>query len=141
LFEEGWRLWTLYRELARPLGISRLATRFINRLTLPDGARLEDYFTAPPDVPDGVPDTFAAFVYRYVLVPADGVTSSVTLATTGNTTASEQAPIVFDIDCYSQEDLPADAEPRMRARFQDLRTMKNRIFFKSMTSSALEAYR
>src|SRR5713226_3799339 len=35
VFAEAWSLWKLYIETAKPLGISRLAVRYINRLPLP----------------------------------------------------------------------------------------------------------
>lgn len=141
LFAEGWRLWETYRARSEPRGVTRLATRFINRLVLPDESRLEDIFTAPPDVPQGVPDTFASFLYRYVLTPTNGITSNVTMATEANAPGQESLSIVFDIDCYVQEDLAPDADEVIRGHFEDLREMKNRIFFRSLTPTALEAYR
>lgn len=140
LFEEGWRLWELYRETAHPLGVNRLATRFINRLNIPNESRLEHFFTAPPNVPDGVPDQLEAFLSRYALAPVDGIRSSVTLASEAKAPGPDVAPIILDIDCYVQEDLAVDADEEMHARFTDLRDMKNRIFFKSLTAHALEAF-
>ena len=36
VFSEAWLLWELYVETAKPLEVSRLAVRYINRLPLPD---------------------------------------------------------------------------------------------------------
>ena len=140
LFEEGWRLWDLYRTAAAPQGITRLATRFINRLSCPPNFTLDDYFTAPPDVPDGVPDVFSSFLQRYVVYPVDGVIANVTLATETTATGEDLASILFDIDCYTHQDLPIEADDEIRAIFLKLWDMKNRIFFKSLTPQALKDF-
>jgi uncharacterized protein (TIGR04255 family) len=140
LFEEAWRLWDAYQQVSQPKGITRLATRFINRLNCPASFALEDYFTAPPDVPDGVPDVFASFLQRYVLYPVDGVTASVTIATEKATTDEDLASILFDIDCYVQRDIQVDDDDEIRSIFLKLRAMKNRIFFRSLTPWALEEF-
>jgi uncharacterized protein (TIGR04255 family) len=141
LFGEAWRLWGMYRRLAQPRAVTRLATRFVNRLTFSEQLRLEDYFVASPDVPDGLPDEFVSFLYRYSLPPVDGVSSNVTLMSEASSPGRHEAAIVFDIDCFVQEDdLVADDDQRIMDHFGNLRDMKNRIFFKSVTQKALERF-
>src|SRR6266540_2275623 len=40
---EALRLWTLYREIAQPDGLERLALRYLNRLVVPPRGNLETY--------------------------------------------------------------------------------------------------
>jgi uncharacterized protein (TIGR04255 family) len=140
LFDEGSRLWQIYRDAAHPQGITRLATRFINRIQCPPTFTLEDYFTKPPDVPEGVPDVFTSFLQRYVLHPVDGVIANVTLATETSATGEDLGSVLFDIDCYVQEDVSADDDEKIQAIFLKLWDMKNRIFFKSLTLDTLKAF-
>lgn len=139
-FDHGWNLWKLYAGAADPGGVTRLATRFINRLKCPLEFDLEEYFRAPPEVPDGVPDALASFLYRYVLAPVDDVVANVTLTTERATAGQGFTSIVFDIDCYVGKGLGADEDLAIRATFAKLREMKNRIFFRSLTPTALEAF-
>lgn len=140
-FDRSWDLWRLYARTVDPSGVTRLATRFINRLKCPLEFDLGEYFEAPPEVPDGVPDVFASFLYKYVLAPVDGITSNVTLTTERWTTGEDFTSVVFDIDCYVRKDLRADEDETLKSIFLKLREMKNRIFFRSLTPAALEAFK
>ena len=141
LYEEAWRLWELYREVAQPSGVSRLATRFINRLQCPPSFRLEEYFRAPPEIPAGVPNVMASFLYRYVLAPVDGITSNVTLATEPSAPGVGYTSVVFDIDCYVNKEFRPDEAERIASIFANLHDMKNRIFFSSLTDKAIDAFK
>src|SRR6516225_7844063 len=62
--DEARRLWNLYRAVAQPTQITRMAVRYVNRLDLPGGPRfdLKQYFrTFPeisPELPRGVAGLF-----------------------------------------------------------------------------------
>lgn len=141
LFGEAWRLWQLYSATTQHPPISRLATRFINRLQLPSEFKLEEYFRAAPDVPEGIPDVLAGFLYKYILAPTDGLMANVTLATEPATPGEVYTSVVFDVDCYAQTDFSADDEAEIRAYFDRLHDLKNLIFFNSLTESAIESFR
>lgn len=141
LYEEAWRLWELYRESANPSGVSRLATRFINRLQCPPSFRLEEYFRAPPEIPEGIPDVMASFLYRYVLAPVGDITANVTLATEPPAPGAGYSSVVFDIDCYVSREFLPDEATDIGAVFAGLHEMKNRIFFSSLTDKAIEAFK
>lgn len=70
----------------------------------------------------------------------DGVIANVTLATEATATGEDLASILFDIDRYTQQDLPIEADDEIRATFLKLWDMKNRIFFKSLTTQALKDF-
>lgn len=53
LFAEAWRLWELYLETVEPDAVTRLATRFLNHITLPISYDPGVYFKVPIHVPDG----------------------------------------------------------------------------------------
>jgi len=55
----------VYRSIADPKAIRRAGLRYINRIEIPELlVKIEDYLLAQPSVPDGVSQTFAAWVQR-----------------------------------------------------------------------------
>ena len=124
---------------SRPLGQSSIGyLRPANGV--PPKFTMGDYLKVPPDGPDGVPDVCSSFRQRQVLYPVDGVIANVTLATETTATGEDLASILFDIDCYTHQDLPIEADDEIRAIFLKLWDMKNRIFFKSLTPQALKDF-
>ncbi len=58
-----------YREVAKPVGVRRIALRYINRIIIPmeqldQPLDLSEYFTIPPQTPDGFPGKMTAFLTR-----------------------------------------------------------------------------
>lgn len=140
LYAEAWRLWQLYLEAVRPEAVTRLATRFLNHIPLPISYETGDYFKVPIHVPDGLPYGLVAYHYRYVMDVGDGVRANVTLSSEPVEQGAENATTLFDIDCYRQEgSLPDD--PKIPDVLGNLREIKNRIFFESLTDKTLELFR
>ena len=110
-----------------------IATRFINRIELPPSGHLAEVFSVPPVVPDGRIDSL---VFRYQLAPADGVTAIVSLATEDGPDPS----MILDIDCFVRKSLPTD-EDVLRRQLRKVRDAKNRIFFRSLTTEAIERFK
>ena len=65
VFGEAWRLWGMYVEAAKPVEVSRIAVRYINRLLLPLlFSNPEEYLKAPPVTAEGWPAEMSAFLTR-----------------------------------------------------------------------------
>jgi uncharacterized protein (TIGR04255 family) len=133
MVDNAWFVWQRYTDATNPLGIERIATRFINRIVLPAPGALGAVFSVPPKVPDG---TIDALLFRYQLAPLEGVTGIVTLATED----SAEPSMVLDIDCFVRRSLPSDEET-LKRHLPRLRDAKNRIFFGSLTPAALERFK
>lgn len=133
MVEDAWVVWKRYLATSRPLGIERIATRFINRIELPPSGQLAEVLRVPLGVPDGRMDTF---LFRYQLAPAEGVTAIVSLATED----TPEPSMILDIDCFVRRSLPADTET-LRRLLPRLRGAKNRIFFRSLTPEAIERFK
>ena len=133
MVDHAWVVWERYMGATHPLGIERIATRFINRIPLEASGQLDDVFSVPPRVPGG---TIDALLFRYQLAPREGVTGIVTLATED----SAEPSMVLDIDCFVRRSLPSD-EDTLRRHLPQLRDAKNRIFFGSLTPAALERFK
>ncbi len=67
----------LYREIAKPDGLTRIGLRYLNHVELAAGRiELEDYFCVMPKVPEPIPQTFRAFLTQ-VNIPYGGSESGV----------------------------------------------------------------
>lgn len=143
VFNEAWRVWTMYAEAAKPLEISRIAVRYINRMPLP--LPLSDpgeYLNAPPMIAEGWPSNLRTFLSRIVLhEPESNVSVNITQALEGQASGGQtKVALLFDIDAYQDVSLPAD-DVTIRERFAKLREMKNRVFFKGLTHKTIDLFR
>jgi uncharacterized protein (TIGR04255 family) len=138
LFPEAWRLWTIYVATVRPPFVSRVALRYINHLRLPiqQGDDLERYLSALPPMPPGAPGGFSGFVSRInTFDPASGLSANVTQALEG-----PGAPtIILDIDVYKAGEFGI-AEGALQPIFQALHSLKNDIFFGTITEETANYY-
>ena len=83
-------------------------------------------------MPDGRIDSL---LFRYQLAPTDGVTAIVSLATEDGPDPS----MILDIDCFVRKSFPTD-EDALRRQLRKVRDAKNRIFFASLTTEAIERF-
>lgn len=140
---EAMRLWSIYRDIAQPSGIQRLGLRFINRIELPlDGPRPDDYLHMPADPLKGVRLSRTGFFHRDVLgVP--GYPYIVTIVRTVQpiqTAGSKGFGLLLDIDVFSTE--PLDLQDDLVIQhLTEMRWLKNKAFFGSITGQALESFR
>ena len=139
MLDHAWPVWERYVSGLRPMGVSRIATRFINCIEVPPHGRLDKVLTAPPQVPAGWPSACSAFLFRYVLKATDDITANVSFATEAGAN-HEFASLLLDIDCYKLSDFPTSGEA-IKETLEKLRKIKNDVFFESLTSETLESYK
>ena len=140
ILAEAKNLWELYVAKASPELVTRIAVRYINQLNIPlpidDFAR---YLTAPPNIPDTIPQVVSHFLTRVVV-------HDVEIGTTANITQALQkslrpgcVTIILDIDAYKQKKLGFD-DSDIWLTFRQLRDLKNHIFFGSITEETARLY-
>lgn len=139
---EAIRLWNLHRDIAHLSGIQRLGLRFINRIELPvDRPRPEDYLHMPPEVLKGLPLSRAGFFHRDVLdVP--GYPYTVTIVRTvqpTQTRGSKGLGLLLDIDVFTTESFEL-RDDLLTQRLTEMRWLKNKAFFGSITEQALQSF-
>jgi uncharacterized protein (TIGR04255 family) len=134
-------LWELYVQMAKPTQVTRVAVRYINSIEVPaESFILEEYFTTPPKVPQGIPQTVEQFLTRLVMsFPEYDSKAVVTLATKAPSSPT-MTPILLDIDVFRQIRLSPTAE-EMWSLFSNLRKMKNDIFLSFITEKTKELFR
>ena len=141
LEKEAKRLWTLHVEVARPTEAQRLGVRFINRIPMSAHAnRFEDYIRPHPETPRGLDLPFLNFLHRETLmVPGQdyGINLTRTLQIPQDRLASGIG-IILDIDVFTTQPFMLD-QGDLERRLKEMRWLKNRSFFGSITEEALEA--
>lgn len=139
LRDEVHRLWLLYKEITLPDLITRVALRYINNLNIPLPMKdFSDYLTAPPVVPEGLPQGVSSFLTRVVIQePSIGASAVITQAL--EPVVGEVAPVILDIDVFKFR--PEGIEEKDAwDTIERLRYFKNQIFFKSITNKLKEMY-
>ncbi|MBC8414593.1 TIGR04255 family protein, partial [bacterium] len=98
--DEAFRLWELYKDITSPDSIIRVAVRYINILNIQLPIKdFGDYLSAPPIVPDGLPQGISSFLNRIVISePSIGASAIITQAL--EQIALDAAPIILDIDAF-----------------------------------------
>jgi len=140
---EAWKLWRLYSAQFKPARVKRLATRFINQLALPGPqVDFDDYLLIAPKLPEGVPNTLAAFSSA-VTMPTLAPSTVGTVRTTYPAAAEavgNTIPVVLDIDIIRECDFDPSDDAAILKALQDLRPIKNLLFFGSLTDKAVELF-
>jgi uncharacterized protein (TIGR04255 family) len=134
--DEARRLWTKYREQVTPLGVNRLAVRYINRFDLP-GTQVEmkDYFRTTPEISPDLPQFMNGFFMR-VAIPQDDLKSVLLINQTIVPPARpDVTSVVLDIDLFRETEVPGDEES-MWEFFEKLRDRKNEVFEACITENA-----
>jgi uncharacterized protein (TIGR04255 family) len=139
---EAMRLWRIYQDLSSPSGIQRLGLRFINRIELPvDGPPPDDYLRMPSEVLAGMPLSRVGFFHRDVLA-VQGYPYIVTIVRTVQpiqVTGNKGFGLLLDTDVFSTE--PFDLrDDLLTQRLVEMRWLKNKAFFGSITQQALETF-
>jgi uncharacterized protein (TIGR04255 family) len=140
LLKEMGSVWDVFRrDIPAEVNISRVAVRYINRLNLPirDGDRFEDFLTKPPEVPDELPQSVAAFMQRVLIVGDEGRLANVIQLLEEGSATEGSLPILLDIDAFTT--VPTSFT-NLWTTLSRLRDFKNSIFFASLQEKAVEHF-
>ncbi len=140
VFAEADRLWNIYRSIAQPEEVSRIATRYVNRILFPlPITEFSEYLNAPPAIPPGAPPVLTSSLSRVTLhEPPTGISANVTQVIEGP--VEGRLPFILDIDPYIAQSMNPNA-PDITSKFAALRAMKNRMFFAALTNAAINMFR
>jgi uncharacterized protein (TIGR04255 family) len=132
--------WIKYREATHPTRVTRCALRFINRLELPLPMRdLTDYLRTVPEIADGLPQTLSGLFMRLVVPFGPDATAIITQAIDDANVTAEKLPVILDVEVLREVVLAPDAND-LWACMDELRTVKNDVFFKSLTPEGLKLF-
>lgn len=130
----------VYLELARPVRLTRLAIRFVNRMALPaDSRRLTTRFNGIPAVPSGSPRELVHYVQRTVTRDEKSGTVAIVAHSIERPTTSERGALLLDVHVFMESDA-GFAQDTVDPRLDELRRVKNRIFFSFITERTAKEY-
>lgn len=136
---EAKTLWELYLRTAAPEIITRLATRYINRMDIPLPINdFRRYLTAPPIIPEGLPQGISRYLTRVTIGDPDDIMANIIQALEKSSKPGHVA-IILDIDVYKQMEA-GFPENQIWPTFENLRNLKNRIFFGSITEETARLF-
>lgn len=137
---EAMRLWRLHEEVARPTEAQRIGVRFVNRIVLPpEELQFEDYICRPPQPPKGLDLPYHGFLHQETLA-VPGHPYAVNVTRTIQALPDQPVAIILDIDAFTVGSLPLQVETLAR-RLLDMRWLKNKVFFGSVTDKALDRFK
>ena len=145
---EGWRAlfdgasscWRAYQQLSRVQEVTRVAVRYINKLRVADALRRAgEYLTTAPTVPEGAPGSMTGFLVKvHAHDPVSGIRSNV-IRTLERTADDEEEELIVDIDIFKVDRFPTEIEG-LRPILEQMREVKNRIFFGVITEATASQY-
>jgi uncharacterized protein (TIGR04255 family) len=138
IYPETLRLWRLYQEVARPRQVTRAAARYINRLALPS-ADYGKYLSALPQLPPELPQEARSFLTRVTLYDSHRATSAILTQAFESPVEAPSVGVLLDIDAFKDLEItPSDSE--LDSLFESLHSLKNEIFFGSITEETARIY-
>lgn len=135
---EALRVWNVYARLAEPTNSQRLGLRFINRLPMLAGESVDPspHLRLALSAPVGLDLPFTGFFHQETLVePEHGYEIRIvkTLQPPGPGGGVPQLILDIDVSCVrSFEVTPSE----IGTRLEDMRHLKNKVFFGSITPAA-----
>jgi uncharacterized protein (TIGR04255 family) len=139
--DEALRLWQIYKELISP-EIIRVALRYINKFDIPllpiSMKDFNDYLTAAPIIPEGLPQGVSSFFTRVVIHDPEIDAAAIITQAFEQIVDPKFLPIILDIDVFRQKEVIGEEDAWQT--LEKLRVLKNKIFFASITEKAKELF-
>ena len=132
--DEARRLWNVYRSIAKPQNVTRLALRYINKLDFPLPLNdFKDYLRTIPEISPQMSQGLSGY-FMHLELPQPDLGATLLLNQTLIPPPSPNlVSVILDFDLFSQENVP-NAEQDIWKRFEVLRTRKNEVFEACITN-------
>ena len=141
VYGEAKRLWEIYRTGTKPIIVQRLATRYINSIEIPSKRfDYDDYFTAAPKIPQGLPQSLSHFFTRLVIPFPDRGATAIVVQTPAERFDPINTVVILDIDAFAEVSLVSN-DAKLDEILAILRRVKNEIFFSSITERTKDLFR
>ena len=137
---EARRLWDIYRAVAKPSKITRVAVRYVNRIDIPVPFNdFEQYLRTVPVVSPDLPQGLSGYFMRVVMPLEDLFGSAIITETLVEPASPNVVSIVLDIDVFRTYELPS-TENKIWALIEQLRDAKNKVFEGCITDEARKLF-
>ncbi len=131
------RYWAVYRQVVNVEVVSRIGVRYINQFHVRSDEGLGEYLTSPPQVPETVAGLEVTNTLSRFVLKSDAAVSARALYSTRADDSGKL--VIIDVDASKLGDFDPDTFG-MWQTLEELRRMKNRIFFGSITERAAEEF-
>lgn len=133
--------WRIYKKTRKAIQIKRVGLRFINIIKVPNDADLSDYLkTILSSKKKGDLGKLKHFQYRYIR-ELDEFGSIAIINLAQNEVSEKETSFLFDIDVIRQEFPKGLEDKQILVYLEEMRSVKNTIFFDTLTNKALDRYR
>ncbi len=134
--QEALRLWAIYCELLKPSNVGRIGLRFINRIAIKQAPiELSDYYKYPPVPLKELNWPLAGYLHHDVMQVPETAYSVNVIKTVQN--VSGEIGLLLDIDVFMQSHFVYN-ELRIIECMEEMRWVKNKIFFCSLTEKLIQ---
>ena len=139
VFAEAMELWEIYKAITSPEAVTRIAVRYLNDLQIPMPSEFSDYFTAFAELPSDLPQLLAGFLSSMLVHdPETEAFVDITQALEPSARPN-RAAIILDIEAFKRVEFEVDSED-ITLTLEQLRQLKNRIFFGLITEKTARMY-
>ena len=133
---EALRLWAIYCELLKPSEVRRIGLRFINRIVVKQSKiELSDYYRYPPEPLKELNWPLTGYLHHDVLQVPETSYSVNSIKTVQNVPG--EIGVLLDIDVFMQNHFEYN-ELRIIECLEEMRWVKNKIFFGSLTEKIIQ---
>jgi uncharacterized protein (TIGR04255 family) len=131
-FEIFMKYWSVYNDSFKPKNVTRIATRFINRIEIPiPFDSFQDYVSNMPPIPNCLPQTFSNF-FMQIQVPCKDDFRNAVITETIEPIENSILPFILDIDVFQELNVHNSIE-NLTSNFIEIRKIKNEIFENCIT--------
>jgi len=131
---EACRLWEVYRLIAKPKNITRIALRYINKLDLPLPLKdFKDYLRTIPEISPDMSQGLSGY-FMQLQLPQPDLEAMLQLNQTLIPPPSPNlVSVVLDFDIFCKDNVPSKDQDIWK-RFETLRKRKNEVFEACITN-------
>jgi uncharacterized protein (TIGR04255 family) len=133
---EARRTWALYRRAVGPSKLAKWTVRYINKLSWPEGERMEDYLQVYPHIPGDLPQQIAGCFMR-LQFPISSPQGLLTQQLVG-LPQENPAKVAFMLDNEFAFSAIGLSDAAIWEQIDSTRAIKNRFFVNSITEKMKE---
>jgi uncharacterized protein (TIGR04255 family) len=131
--------WNLYASISNAQVVERIGVRFINSISYDPAQSVGDILLGLPTVPQSLGLSCSQFFYQDTLRHADSTYEANLIRTIQN--AGQKNPaLILDIDVFTTRSFPR-SDDILKMHLSEMRVLKNRLFFGSITPKTLDGMR
>ncbi len=137
---EARKLWNIYFQITKPVRITRIALRYINRIEIPLPMNdFKEYVLTTPEIAPKLPQALNHFFMQLEIPNPELPAIALITQTMEKPTENQRLPLILDIDVFSEISF-INSDEEMWNKFEKLRKFKNDVFFDSITEKTKELF-